>query len=85
MSGGVNVYLYGCVSLLAPECAVFLCVYASVFVCACVCLCWRISLQAKNHVSDLSKPDTLLHKMHSKVLLVVRFQDHSAKETRHQK
>ena len=47
MSGGVNVYLYGCVSLLAPECAVFLCVYVSVFVCVCVCLCWRISLQAK--------------------------------------
>ena len=24
---GVNIYLYGCVSLLAPECAVYLCVY----------------------------------------------------------
>ena len=27
MAGGVNVYLYGCVSLLVPECAVYLCVY----------------------------------------------------------
>ena len=30
ITGGVNIYLYGCVSLLAPECAVCL---------LCVCLC----------------------------------------------
>ena len=29
MTDGVNLYLYGCVSLLAPECAV----------CLCVCVC----------------------------------------------
>ena len=27
MAGGVNIHLYGCVSLLVPECAVYLCVY----------------------------------------------------------
>ena len=27
MAGGVNIYLYGCVSLLVPEYAVYLCVY----------------------------------------------------------
>ena len=31
MAGGANIYLYGCVSLLAPKCAVYLCVY--------VCMC----------------------------------------------
>ena len=34
ITGGVNIYLYGCVSLLAPECAVcLLCVCVCVFVC----------------------------------------------------
>ena len=33
ITGGVNIYLYGCVSLLVPECAVCLCVYFCVFVC----------------------------------------------------
>ena len=27
MAGGVNIHLHGCVSLLVPECAVYLCVY----------------------------------------------------------
>ena len=27
MAGGVNIHLYGCVSLLVPECALYLCVY----------------------------------------------------------
>ena len=26
-AGGFNIYLYGCVSLLVPECTVYLCVY----------------------------------------------------------
>ena len=30
MTGGVNVYLNGCVSLLVPVCAVCLCVYVCV-------------------------------------------------------
>ena len=33
ITGAVNVYLYGCVSLLAPEFVVYHCVY----VCVCVC------------------------------------------------
>ena len=36
---GVNIYLYGCVSLLAPEFAVCLYVCVCVFVCVCVCVC----------------------------------------------
>ena len=38
---GVNIYLYGCVSLLAPEFAVclYVCVCVCVFVCVCVCVC----------------------------------------------
>ena len=35
ITGGINIYLYGCVSVLAPECAVcicvFLCVISNVF------------------------------------------------------
>ena len=27
MAGDVNIYSYGCVSLLVPECVVYLCVY----------------------------------------------------------
>ena len=38
ITGGVNIYLYGCVSLLAPECAVCL-----LCVCVCVCVCDIIS------------------------------------------
>ena len=33
MTGGFNIYLYGCVSLLVPECAVYLCSHVCVFVC----------------------------------------------------
>ena len=64
ITGGVNIYWYGCVSLLAPKCAA--CVYACV-----------ISNQStiKNHlVSDLSKLEVLLRKTHIKVLLVLRYQ-----------
>ena len=64
ITGGVNIYWYGCVSLLAPKCAA--CVYACV-----------ISNQStiKNHlVSDLSKLEVLLLKTHIKVLLVLRYQ-----------
>ena len=32
ITGGVNIYLYGCISLLAPECAVCFCVCMCVFV-----------------------------------------------------
>ena len=51
---GVNIYFYGCVSLLGLECAVCL----SVCVCVCVCVCVRSnqSTSKKPHyVSDLSK------------------------------
>ena len=40
MTDGVNTYLYGCVSLLAPECAV----------CLCVCVWYQIRVPAKNDV-----------------------------------
>ena len=59
----VNIYLYGCVSLLAPECAVCLCVY--VFVCVCV-ISNQITSKNPHYVSDLSKLDTLMHKTHIK-------------------
>ena len=66
ITGGVNIYLYGCVILLVPECAV----------CLCLCLCDIKSETSKhsNYVSDLSKLDNLLHKMHSNVLPVLRYQ-----------
>ena len=66
ITGDVNIYLYGCVGLLAPESAV----------CLCVCMC-VISSQSTSkkqyYVSDLSKLDALLHKTHSRVLLVLRY------------
>ena len=40
MTDGVNTYLYGCVSLLDPECAV----------CLCVCVWYQIRVPAKNDV-----------------------------------
>ena len=40
----VNIYLYGCVSLVAPECAVCVCVG----VCLCVCdIKWRAKLEKR--------------------------------------
>ena len=33
ITSGVNIFLYGCASLLAPECAVCLCVFTCVWVC----------------------------------------------------
>ena len=61
-------YLYGCVSLLAPECAVCL------SMCLRVCVISDQSTSKKSHVSDISKFDALLHKTHIKVLLVLRYQ-----------
>ena len=69
MTGGVNI---GCVSLLARKCSVCLCV--------CVCVCVRAcvisnqSTSKKPHLSDLSKLDALLHKIHIKVFLLLRYQ-----------
>ena len=67
MSNGANIYLYRCVSLLAPECAV--CFYVYVFVIS------NKSTSKKPHVSDLGKLDTLLHKTYNKVVLVLKYQD----------
>ena len=52
-----------------------LCVCVSLCVCACarVCVWYQIRVPVKNHVSDLSKLDALLHKTHIKVLLVLRY------------
>ena len=68
MTGGVNIYLHGSVSLLAPECVV----------CLCVCVSVRVisnqSTTKESLFSDLSKLDTLLHKTRIKDLLVLRYQ-----------
>ena len=66
ITGGVNIYLYGCVSLLAPVCAV----------CLCMFVWYQIRLLAKKprYVSDLSKLDALLHKTHLQILLVLKYQ-----------
>ena len=53
---GVNIYLYGYVGLLVPECAMCL-------LCVFVFLISNESTSKKSHhVSDLGKLDTLLHK-----------------------
>ena len=67
ITGGLNINFYECVSLLAPESVM----------CLCVCLRVRSNQNAikKPHcVSDLSKLDALLHKTHIKVILVLRYQ-----------
>ena len=51
---GVNIYFYGCVSLLGPDSAVCLCI--CVYMCVCVCVRSNQSTSKKTHyVSDLSK------------------------------
>ena len=66
MTGGVNINLYRCVSLLTPAYAVCLCVCpcVCVFVCVCVYLCLisNQSTSKKPHVLDHSKLDALLYK-----------------------
>ena len=55
ITGGVNIYLYGCVSLLSPRlCCVFVCV-----VCA---ISNQSTSKNPSDVSDLSRLDTLLLK-----------------------
>ena len=61
ITGGVITYLYACDSLLAQFISVFVCVISNQ------------STSKKPHVSDLSKPDVLLHKTNNKVLLVLTF------------
>lgn len=39
MAGGANIYLHGFVGVLAPECAVRVCV--------CMCVCYHIGVPAK--------------------------------------
>ena len=60
ITGGVNIYLFEYVSLLAPECAVSL----------CVDVIWNESSSKKRHYVHyvFSKLEALLHKIHSKVL-----------------
>ena len=67
ITGGVNIYLFGCVSLImALECAVRVCVR----------VISNQSTNKKQHcVWDLCKLDALLHKAHIKVLLVLRYHD----------
>ena len=68
----VLIYIYMDVSIYWPMCV--LCVF--VRICTfCVCLWYQIGVSAKNHtVSDLSKHDASLYEIHTKVLLVLRFQ-----------
>ena len=50
------------------------CVPACICVCVCVCVCvWYQVRVAAKKTSDLSKLDTVLHKTHSKGLLVLRY------------
>ena len=58
---GVNIHLYGCVSLLAPECVV----------CVFVILNQRTS-KKPNYKPDISKLGALLHKIHIKVYLHIK-------------
>ena len=48
-----------------------LCVCECVYVCVCVCVISNQST-SKNHMSDLGKLDTMLHKTHIKVLDMCR-------------
>ena len=68
ITGGVTTYLYGCITLLTSKCALCLCVLVS------MCVISNQSTSKKPYVLDLSKHDALLHKTHSKVLLVLRYQ-----------
>ena len=60
ITGGVNIYLFEYVNLLAPECAVSL----------CVGVIWNESSSKKRYYVHyvFSKLQALLHKIHSKVL-----------------
>ena len=52
-TGVVNIYLYGCVNLLAPVCCIFVCVC----VCVSVCVILNQRVQVKNHtISPYHKP-----------------------------
>ena len=98
MTGGVNINLYRCVSLLTPAYAVCLCVCpcVCVFVCVCVyvCLISNQSTSKKPHVLDHSKLDALLYKsqLGPSGIKVIMFDmcgcimlSDSAKETKQQK
>ena len=63
----IYVYIYECVSLLAPVCAVCLFLYG------CVWHPIRVLARKPHYSLNLSKLDALLHKTHSKVFLVLRF------------
>ena len=71
ITGGVNMRLYECVSLLAPECAVSLCMCMYVFVCV---ISNQSTSKKPNYVLGISKRDALLHETHSKAFLVLRYQ-----------
>ena len=45
----VSIYLYGCVSLLAPECVACL-IYIYIYVCVCVCVCVCVPLNVPANV-----------------------------------
>ena len=59
-TGNVNIHLYECVSLQAPEFDM------------CVCVCDIKYIWPRLYMLDLSKLDALLHKTHIKVLLVLK-------------
>ena len=48
-TGVVNIYLYGCVNLLAPVCCIFVCVC----VCLCVCNIKSQSTSKKQHYQSI--------------------------------
>ena len=68
MAGSVTIYLRGYVRLFASQCVVRLCVYVR-----CVFVISNKSTSKTPHVSGLSKVDTLLHKTHSNVVMILKF------------
>ena len=79
ITGGVNICLYGCVSLLASI-SLYLSLCVCVRVCACVRACMRAILNQStikklHYVSDHIKLDALLHKTHCKVYLVLWYHE----------
>ena len=64
-SGTPGMYLYGCVSLLAPECVV--CLY--------LCVRYQIKVSVKNHIMCQTSVKVIPYCVkHIKVLLVPRYQ-----------
>ena len=81
MTRGDDIYSYGCVSLLAPECAVYIHMGASVYCplsVLCIfffmCVWYQIRVPAKNHINYQTSVNLLPCRIKYKVVLVLRYQ-----------